>query len=297
MSRTERRARKAAAVAERMAPGGRYIDVPGRGELYVREAGGPRRAPTLVLLHGLGATAALNWDAALPTLARRHRVVAPDLRGHGRGPRCDGRFRLEDCVDDVAALIETVAGPVVLVGYSMGGAVAQLVAYRRPDLLSGLVLCATARDFRGRPTERLRFGVLGGLAVATHLTPDWWPSLLPPVLRERSFVPPLVGELGGHQSRAVLAAAASLGTFTSREWIGDVTVPSAVVVTRHDGLVPVRRQRKLAEALGAPVVEVDGNHFVAHRHPDRLAEALLQAVDLLPRRPRKPRSPSRSKAA
>jgi pimeloyl-ACP methyl ester carboxylesterase len=285
-------------IGDRVEPTGRYVDVPGRGTMYVREARGPRRAPTIVLLHGLGATAALNWDPVIPTLARQYRVIAPDLRGHGRGLRCGGRFRLDDCADDVAALIDaTTPDPVLVVGYSMGGAVAQVLAYRRPDLVAGLVLCATARDFRGRPAERLRFGVLGGLVVATHLTPDWWPALLPPVVRDRSFVPPVVGELGGHQSRAVLAAAASLGTFTSRDWIGDITTPAVVVVTQHDGLVPVHRQQKLAEALGAPMVELEGNHFVAHRHPDRLAEAVVEAIGLLPRRPRKPKRPRASRAA
>jgi fermentation-respiration switch protein FrsA (DUF1100 family) len=160
-----------------------------------------------------------------------------------------------------------------------------------------MVLCATARDFRGRPDERLRFALLGGLVVATHVTPDWWPALLPPVVRDRSFVPGVLGEVGGHQSRAILAAAASLGTFTSRGWITEVTPPAAVVVTVHDGLVPVRRQRKLAAALGAPVVEVDGNHFVAHRAPEALATAVLDAIDLLSRRPRTPERPGTTKAA
>ena len=272
---------------ERISPQGRHVEVPGRGRMYVRVAKGPRRAPTVVLLHGLGATAALNWDAVVPSLARRFHVVAPDLRGHGRGPRCDGRFSLEDCADDVAALIEATAGkPVLVVGYSMGGAVAQLLCHRRPDLVAGMVLCATARDFRGRPAERLQFTLLGTLTAASHLTPDWWPSLLPSAVR--GFLPTLVGELGGHQSRAVLAAAASLGTFTSRSWVADLNTPAVVVVTRHDTLVPVRRQRKLAASLDAPVVEVDGTHFVAHRNPAALATGIIEAIDLLPgRRSRK----------
>ncbi|HMG41965.1 MAG TPA: alpha/beta hydrolase [Acidimicrobiales bacterium] len=264
---------------------GRVVDVAGRGPMYVRGAQGPRRAPTVVLLHGLGATAALNWDAVIPALASRFHVIAPDLRGHGRGPRCGGRFRLEDCADDVAALIEaTTNKPVLVVGYSMGGAVAQLLAHRRPDLVSGLVLCATARDFRGRPAERLQFTLLGTLTAASHLTPDWWPSLLPSAVR--GFLPTLVRELGGHQSRAILAAAASLGTFTSRAWVAELTPPAVVVVTQHDKLVPVHRQRKLAASLDAPIVELPGHHLIPHRNPLALATAISAAIALLPRRPR-----------
>jgi pimeloyl-ACP methyl ester carboxylesterase len=287
-------------VIERDVPQGRFVEVPGRGTMYVRFARGPRKAPTAVLLHGLGATAALNWDPVVPALAQDFRVLAPDLRGHGRGPRCEGRFRLEDAADDVAALIDAdraVRGPVLVVGYSMGGAVAQLLARRRPDLVSGLVLCATARDFGGRPAEKLRFAVLGSLAAVSHLTPDPWPAILPGFVRDRGFLPVLVGELGGHQSRAVLAAAASLGAFSSRTWAAELAAPAAVVVTGRDGLVPVHRQRKLAAALGAPVVEVDGNHFVAHRDPAALAAAIVEAVGLLPRPRRRPRRPKAATAA
>lgn len=290
--------RSAAQHDQRTVPDGRFVDVPGSGPIYVRFADGPRRAPTVVLLHGLGATAALNWDAIIPSLAGDYRVIAPDLRGHGRGPRCGQRFRLEDCADDVAALIDaTTEGPVLVVGYSMGGAVAQILARRRPELVSGLVLCATARDFRGNPAERVQFAMLGGLAAASHLAPDFWPSLLPAVLREWRALPATVSELGGHQSRAVLAAAASLGTFTSRAWLNELRAPAVVVTTLHDGLVPLRRQRKLAAGLGAPIVAVEGNHFVAHRNPAALASAILDAIALLPRRPRKPNRPARRATA
>ncbi len=163
------------AVGDRMPVSGRHVDLPGRGKAYVREAQGPERAPTLVLLHGLGATAALNWDAAIPRLAERFHVLAPDHRGHGRGIRCGGRFRLEDCADDVAALIrQECDGPVLVAGYSMGGPIAQLLCRDHPDLVAGLVLCATARDFRGSPVDRLRFGLL-----APSPSPAGWPRRCP----------------------------------------------------------------------------------------------------------------------
>lgn len=255
---------------------GRHVTLPGRGRTYVREAAGPPEAPTLVLLHGLGATAALNWDACLPTLARRYHVLAPDHRGHGHGIRCGAGFRLEDCADDVAALIrqEDVA-PALVAGYSMGGPIAQLLCRRHPDLVTGVILCATSRDFRGRPLERARFGVLGLAALAARVAPVIAPS---PLLSRLPHRPGrLVSELGGHEPRAILAATASLGSFTSRNWIGDLTTPAVVVVTTRDRIVPVRRQRKLAEALGAPVILLDAGHLVPRKDPLALAEAIGRA--------------------
>lgn len=261
---------------------GRHVDLPDRGSVYVREARGPERAPTLVLLHGLGATAALNWDACIPTFARDFRVLAPDHRGHGRGIRCGGRFRLEDCADDVAALVrQECDGPVLVAGYSMGGPITQLLCRDHPDLVAGMVLCATSRDFRGSPVERARFGLLAPIALASRVAPQFR-SLVPEVLRRHNLFGTLVGELSRHERRAMVAAADSLGTFTSRQWVRDLTAPAAVVVTLQDGLVPPRRQRRLADCLDAPVIEVDNHHFVPHSDPQALADAIVEAIALLP---------------
>src|ERR1039458_8056338 len=89
--------------------------------------------PAGLLLHGWTASADLNFCPVYARLAERYRVIALDLRGHGRGMRSTEPFSLEDCADDAAALLDEVgAGPVVVVGYSMGGPVALLLARRHP---------------------------------------------------------------------------------------------------------------------------------------------------------------------
>src|SRR5215207_8524945 len=146
-------------------PEGHRLDVDGR-QLFFRRCGS---GTPVLLLHGLGATGALNWRGCFGSLAARNLVLAPDHRGHGRGERVGNRFRLADCADDAAALLRTLGGrPAVVVGYSMGGPIAQLLALRHPDLVAGLVLCATARDFRGRPAERLRYAALGAAVAAAR---------------------------------------------------------------------------------------------------------------------------------
>src|SRR4051794_41166201 len=109
-------------------PGGRPVVLPGRGTTFVREAMGPPGAPTLILLHGLGATAALNWFPVFELLSEHFHVVALDHRGHGRGIRPTRRFRLADCADDVVALADQLGiDTFIPVGYSMGGPIAQLI--------------------------------------------------------------------------------------------------------------------------------------------------------------------------
>jgi pimeloyl-ACP methyl ester carboxylesterase len=123
-------------------------------------------------LHGLGATGALNWATCFEPLAARGEVIAVDHRGHGRGPRVGNRFRLADCADDAAAVLRTLgARPAIVVGYSMGGPIAQLLALRHPELVVGLVLSATARDFRGAPADRLRFAAISAVAAVARIGP------------------------------------------------------------------------------------------------------------------------------
>src|SRR4029077_3805137 len=75
-------------------PAGRFVELPGRGRTFVRET--PRRsaAPTVMLLHGLGATASLNWFTSFAAVAADFHVVALDHRGHGRGIRAAAAFTL-----------------------------------------------------------------------------------------------------------------------------------------------------------------------------------------------------------
>ena len=267
-------------------PPGYLLTLPGRGVTFVRDQPGPPGAPTLLLLHGLGATADLNWWYAYGPLGRRYRVIAIDHRGHGRGIRARQRFNLADCADDAAAAAEALGVErFIPVGYSMGGPIAQLIWRRHHDKVAGLVLCATSRDFRGSPRERASFGLLAGLALAARAMP-WNPGfdLATRVLALRAagepYGPWMVGELRRSTVSAIVEAAASLGRFTSRTWIGGVDVPVAVVATTHDSLVPVRRQVKLALSIPTATMHVvRSDHFLAPRDRDTFLQVLEDACD------------------
>lgn len=100
---------------------------------------GPSDAPPLVLLHALGEDAT-DWDGVAPAFARHRRVLAPDLRGHGRSNR-PGEYSLELMRADVLGFLDAVApGRVDLVGHSMGGVVAYLLAEEVPGRVRRLVL-------------------------------------------------------------------------------------------------------------------------------------------------------------
>lgn len=268
-------------------PPGRFVELHRRGTTWVHEAAGPPDAPTLVLLHGWTATAGLNWFPSFPALSRSFRVLALDHRGHGRGVRTWRRFRLEDCADDVAALADWYGiDRFIPVGYSMGGPIAQLVWQRHRDRVDGLVLCATSRNFRGSPMERAIFSAMTGLSVAARVTPSGLrQSMSERVLSRRVDAetdngPWAQSELFRNDPRVMVEAGHAIGAFSSHEWIGGVDVPTAVVVTELDAVVPSYRQRKLAESIsGATMHPVQGDHSVCVMEPERFVPTLIEACE------------------
>ena len=122
----------------------------------------------VVLLHGLAGTAQ-EWSATLRAFGDTHRVVALEQRGHGHSTRMPQDVTRAAYVDDVVALIDRLGGgPVTLVGQSMGGHTAMLVAAENPHLVRQLVM--------------VEAGVGGGGAAATAPVEQWlrsWPARFP----------------------------------------------------------------------------------------------------------------------
>ena len=101
---------------------------------------GNEGAPPLLLVHG-GRDHCRNWDWLAQDLRRDHHVIAPDLRGHGDSQwMIGGSYRMSDYVYDIAQLIhQTIDGPVVLIGHSLGGMIGLRYAGLYPDRVKKIV--------------------------------------------------------------------------------------------------------------------------------------------------------------
>jgi pimeloyl-ACP methyl ester carboxylesterase len=238
----------------------------------------------VVLLHALTTTATLSWYPVMADLAQHYRVVTFDQRWHGRGIR-SRRFRLADCADDVAAVLDALGIEKALpVGYSMGGAIAQLFWKQHPHRVSGLVLCSTSRNFRCARREKLFFPLLSAAMLPLS------PYARSRVERYAATVPELPSfdcsdrswgrlEFRSTSAWSMPEVLAELGRFNSAPWVADIDVPTAVVVTEKDHAIPARRQRRLAECIpGAEVHTLDGGHVSLVLGADRFRTVLLEAL-------------------
>ncbi|MGI8936721.1 MAG: alpha/beta fold hydrolase [Iamia sp.] len=258
-------------------PLGRRVDLPGRGTTFVREVPGPSGAPTVMLLHGLIASGGLNWFQAFAPLGRHFRVLALDHRGHGRGIRSWRRFRLADCADDVAALMDELGvESAIVVGYSMGGPIAQLLWRQHPEKVDGLVLCSTADRFVPGRREQLIFVTAMGAAAGstrvgqllTRVPISAVQRQIPAGVRARpdSFRRWARAEMGRHDWRMIAEAAGAVGTYDASKWLREIDVPTAVLVTTEDKAIPATEQARLLVGISSATIHrIEDGHVVCAR--------------------------------
>lgn len=262
---------------------GRTVFV-GDNEFLVREAG-PVDGPPVLLIHGLAGSSLAEWFRVGRRLAERHRVVLVDNRSHGLSPQSRGRFEVEEEADEIAGILDALdVGQAVVVGYSLGGTIAQSLAYRHPARVASLVLIAT---FSHHPRAR-RLARLAGLVIARaweRLTGWGTPDVRSLYLLGIRAVPSrhsrwLWEETHRRDPDAGAQAAFAMLRFDSTDWIGRLAMPATVVIPVRDQLVPPSWQYQLAADLGAAeVVEVPAaRHELPWTHPDLITDVIARSA-------------------
>lgn len=268
-------------------PEGRWIELPLRGRTWLTDVAGPTPdAQAVILLHAVGCTGLLTWFPVIEELSKQFRVITFDQRWHGRGIVSD-HFSLHDCADDVAALImELGLDRPIVAGYSMGGVIAQRVWRQHPDRIGGLVLAATTDHFRTKGTERVfHQGMEWSMGALRTLSRSH--VVAAAARRTAEFLdvgPTDTGEWALDQWRstspwAVAEAVAVLGRHHSTPWLGKINVPTAVVATTKDKVMPLERQRAMAAKIpGASVHEAPCGHAGCVLEADKFVPVFVEAV-------------------
>lgn len=236
----------------------------GSGARIHYEVSGPRGGEPLLLIHGLGADLR-GWAAQRFALSRRHRVLLVDNRGAGKSDKPDGVYDLEVMAGDALAVLDAEGIDAAhVMGASMGGVIAQIIAVRSPERVRSLVLACTACHHRPWRVELLESWAVAaeerGMRGVTHEALRW---LVGPRHHARfrlpfSFVGPLVLNIPGHafaaQARAIIAM-----SDTVREELRHIDAPVLVIVGSQDILTPVSDSEELAELIpGAELSVIPG---------------------------------------
>ena len=263
----------------------RFASVDGHRLRYVRTG----RGPTVVLIHGLGASLH-TWKDVIPGLAPDHDVIALDLPGFGLSDR-PSDLALEDLPSAVLGLMDRLAvRRASLVGNSMGGSTAVLVAAGAPDRVSGLVL-VDAAGFDLAPADRPRLVrlAMSPLGQAASLLPGKR-LLVELALRQVFHDPALVtGERVAEYLDAVrqpgsFAALRSLGASLGgrdavvSDALARVTAPTLVVWGRDDRWIPLAHAGRFARAIAgarSAVIE-DSGHVPQEEQPRELLRLLRE---------------------
>ncbi|MBM9594080.1 alpha/beta fold hydrolase [Roseitranquillus sediminis] len=252
---------------------------------------GPRDGTPMVVLHGGGLDrAGVSWGPALPALARRHRIFAPDLPGHGESDLFSGSYRVPDVGRWLVALLDTLELEcAILAGLSLGGAVALWTALATPGRISAVIPVASyglapvaplhPLAFLGTrlPVNRLAYPLIArsdfaareALATIVHDRASITPDLLRDVRQLAAAARPhaydrfLRDEIGPN----------GLGTCLIPRLPG-LGPPALFIHGRHDRPVPIAAARAAARAAGARLVELDTGHWPMVEAPGPFDAAL-----------------------
>lgn len=259
---------------------GRTVFV-GDDEFLFREMGVENDPIPILLVHGLAGASLTEWYQIAPKLAVDRRVIMIDHRGHGLSALGDVRFEVEDDSDDIAGVLDDIGiDQVDVVGYSMGGIIAQAFALRHPGRVRNLVLLATFASHSEGYRSARRLGAV--LARAwERLTGVGTPEIRSGYLIARHAVRPeharwIWRDTQRRDVESGAQASFALLRFDSRDWIGRLGVPTLVIVPTADFLVPPRWQYELAASIpDVTLVEIPGaGHELVWTHADNVAAEL-----------------------
>jgi 3-oxoadipate enol-lactonase len=251
------------------------IDV--QGEAFNCRVDGAQDAPVLVLSNSLGTDLSM-WDAQIPELSARFRVVRYDTRGHGASPVTPGPYTIGQLGRDVLMLLDALKiRRAHFCGLSMGGAIGMWLGAQAPDRIGRLVVANTAAKI-GTPemwNQRIDGVRKGGMeTVVETLLGRWFTAAF------RARAPEEVSRVGAMllatPAEGYVACCAAVRDMDQRDAITGISHPTLVIAGAHDPVIPRAAARETAERIrGARYVELDAAHLSNVEASERFTAEVL----------------------
>ena len=235
--------------------------------------------PPLLLIHGL-MVAGEMFEPVLDSLAARHRVIVPDLRGHGASRGLPPPYTVPQHAADLAALLNhlRIASAAIL-GYSQGGAVAQQLVLSYPTLCTRLVLACTYAFNRATARERIEGwlvpALLTGLGMRRFARLVIGMGLRRVDARRAAWVQDMMARQDLPLMRTAWKEAM---TFDSRPRLREIACPTLIVAGELDTAVPMHHARMLRDGIAGSTLQViaGGDHAVIWAQPQEFVRVVSE---------------------
>lgn len=257
---------------------------------YYEEAGS---GPPLVMIMGLSGDLQA-WALQVPALSKHFRVITFDNRGAGRTSAPDKPYSIAGMADDTAALMQHLGiAQANVLGFSMGGYIAQELALAHPDKVEKLILLATAPsiDGYGRAVVRswmdvARSNLSREQGVRFRAPYLYSPELLDDSDRYERAVTNSVSNPYAQQDHAFIRQAQAVLQFDASDRLAGLQHETLVVACKDDNLVPPRNAEKLASLLPNATLKVlPGAHVGLVEYPNEYNATFLEFLGVGVRQP------------
>lgn len=240
--------------------------------------------PPVLLVHGVGASLQ-SWDGMIAVLGQGRRYVRFDLRGHGASARTSGPYALDDFVEDAIVFLDHLKiERVALVGFSLGGLIAQAIALAHAERLSGLALISTiaGRTPEEQARARARARTLAEKGANAHLAEAverWFTNEFratnPEVLEKRRL------QSMANDPDCYAAAYRVLAENDLGERLREIAVPTLVLTGENDVGSPPRMARLMHERIAGSELKILPRlkHAVLLEAPGQIADCLDDFFD------------------
>lgn len=236
--------------------------------LYFTERGS---GPPLLLVHGLMVTGEM-FEPVIGHFATRHRVIVPDLRGHGRSRGLPPPYTATQLASDLARLLDHLGiDTTAVLGYSQGGVIAQQLALDHPGRCNRLVLACTFAFNMVTLSERLEghltpllIQVLGMRRLAKLSVSQGLKQL------DRKQGDWLAGLIEDQDPKLMVSAWRETMAFDSRRRLVEIRCPTLIIAGSNDQAVPIHHANMLHNGIpGSRLVIIDGaDHALIFTHSD-----------------------------
>lgn len=230
------------------------------------------RSPIVILIHGAGGSR-LDWPAELRRLPDVG-LIALDLPGHGKSPG-SGRASVPEYAADVIALMDALTiDRAIFCGQSLGGAIALQLALDHPARAQGLLLLGTGAQLKVNPT--ILEGIRTDQAGVARLLRDWFFAKdTGKALRDAAYE-----ALMNMNTETLYNDFAAANRFDVRDRLGEIRVPTLILVGQQDRMTPPRLSYFLHDHIaGSQLIELEGaGHKLHHEQAGAVAEAIARWI-------------------